>query len=145
PFSTPNPCDINGWQNGNLNSNQAHYREGDSVPYRMKMDGLATGSGALHTLTIGWDTLASSKHAIDYITSHDRTESVGNNPCAGISGCSLSTFTTANIPVDPIVTAGPDGISGNSDDISQIAGVVTCFGCINGSVTLGAYGGPKGS
>src|SRR4051812_47907073 len=33
-------CTGSNWQNGNLNGNQAHYNEGDSVPYRMKFGGL---------------------------------------------------------------------------------------------------------
>src|SRR5215471_11573132 len=69
PFSAPLQCTSAQWQNGNLNANQAHYREGDSVPYRMRMDNLSPGS---HTLAIGWDTLAGSNHALDYLTSFDR-------------------------------------------------------------------------
>ena len=34
PLSSPVPCIGGAWQNGNLNGNQAHYLEGDSVPYR---------------------------------------------------------------------------------------------------------------
>jgi hypothetical protein len=36
--SAPVPCTLTAWQNGNVNQNQAHYGEGDSVPYRMKFD-----------------------------------------------------------------------------------------------------------
>src|SRR5688572_11513635 len=32
--SAPVPCTLDAWQNGNINQNQAHYKEGDSVPYR---------------------------------------------------------------------------------------------------------------
>lgn len=85
------------WQNGDLNS--SNYREGDSVPYRMLMGGLST-SGS-HTLIIQWDTTKGGKHALDYITSFNRT--VGSaNPCDGVLGCgSPSTF---SIPNDPNVT-----------------------------------------
>ena len=39
-------------------------------------------------VTIEWDTTKSSKHAIDYLTTYNRT--VANaNPCLGVSGCAL--------------------------------------------------------
>jgi uncharacterized repeat protein (TIGR01451 family) len=190
-FAVPVSCSAGaGWQNGNLNANQAHYREGDSVPYRMKLSSLSTGvvigslnaaitttsattisvnetdvppptpftilidseqmtvtarSGAAnprtytvvrgvnattaathvvnrpvtavgyHLLTIGWDTLASSKHAIDYLTSFNRTETTAD-PCSGpIAGCS-----TANL--FPIPTDG-------SLPFTQVAGNFACFSC----------------
>ncbi|HZG01641.1 MAG TPA: hypothetical protein VEY71_11595, partial [Chitinophagales bacterium] len=59
------------WVNGNLNSNQAHYVEGYSVPYRMVISGLVPGT---HTVTIEWDTKQSGKNAIDYITHYDNIE-----------------------------------------------------------------------
>jgi hypothetical protein len=54
---------------------------------------------------------------------------MGNNPCSGVTGCSLGTFTTAPIPVDPEVTNGFDQSPGGTDNIVQIPGVFTCFGC----------------
>ena len=41
----------NAWQNGNLNANQAHYLEGDSVPYRATMSDLENGQ--IYWLKIG--------------------------------------------------------------------------------------------
>src|SRR3972149_4324919 len=78
-----------GWQNGNLNANQADYFEGDSVAYRMKFADLSL---AAHSVTIGWDTTKSGKHALDYLTSYNRTETT--DPCSGGVGCSgpASTF-----------------------------------------------------
>ena len=43
-----------GWQNGNLNGQQADYFEGDSVPYRLKFLNLSVGSS--YWVTIEWDT-----------------------------------------------------------------------------------------
>src|SRR5438128_206123 len=72
------------WVNGNLGASKAVYQEGDSIPYRLTFSNLST-SGP-HTVKIEWDTTKSSKHALDYITTFNRT--VGNaNPCLGISGC----------------------------------------------------------
>src|SRR5262245_64968256 len=61
-------CAGSAWQNGNLNQNQAHYNEGDSIPYRLRLDGLTTGTSS-HTVTIEWDTTQNGKHALDYLTS----------------------------------------------------------------------------
>jgi hypothetical protein len=102
-----------GWQNGNLNANQARYFEGDSVPYRSRISGLTVGN--TYTVTIQWDTTKQSKHALDYLTSVDRTVPV--NACLGVAGvpagaCSSPSF--AGIPVDPLVqNSGVTQIPGN--------------------------------
>src|SRR5438046_650498 len=53
------------WQNGNLGAQQAHYAEGDFVPFRAILTGLQ--EGITYTLTIQWDTTQGGKHAYDYI------------------------------------------------------------------------------
>jgi hypothetical protein len=114
-----------GWQNGDSQATQAHWREGDSLPYRMLFDNLDTSSS--HSVTIQWDTTKGSKHAIDYLTTFNRTETSAD-PCYGVSGCgSPSTFA---IPTDPNVTAaGPNH--------PQVAGNFTLY---NGTITsVGAY------
>ena len=96
------------WVNGNLGSSKSIYREGDSIPYRLKFGNLSLSS---HTVTIEWDTTKSSKHALDYITTFNA--SVANaNPCLGVANCSA--FTTFPIPADAQVTgAGVTPIAGN--------------------------------
>ena len=65
PPSAPVPCTLDAWQNGNVNRNQAHYSEGDSVPYRMKFDQLVIGrTNGHHSL----DTAKNGKHTLDYLT-----------------------------------------------------------------------------
>jgi hypothetical protein len=80
------PCTTGGpggaWQNGNLNQNQAHYFEGDSVPYRARFIGLDTA--VTHTMIIEWDTTENGRHALDYLTTYNRTET-NANPCAGVA------------------------------------------------------------
>jgi hypothetical protein len=49
PFATPSPCDGTdanpfGWVNGDANSVQAHYREGESIPYRIRFSNLDTST-----------------------------------------------------------------------------------------------------
>ena len=104
------------WVNGNLGSSKSVYFEGDSIPYRMTFGSLATGAANPHTVTIEWDTTKSSKHAIDYLTTYNRTVADAN-PCLGISGCSSST--PFAIPADPQVTGA---------GVTPIAGAFTLFG-----------------
>ncbi len=93
--ATPVPCNPTtknplGWQNGNAQGQQAHWREGDSISYRVIITGLTPGS--TNTLLFNWSTIHGSHHAIDYITSYDRTETTSptpsqffannNNPCS---------------------------------------------------------------
>jgi len=86
------------WVNGNLGASKAKYFEGDSIPYRLRFDNLST-SGS-HTVTIEWDTTKSGKHALDYLTTFDRTPALAGgslpNPCTGVTNplCGFSfTFT----------------------------------------------------
>jgi hypothetical protein len=110
PFSNPMPCTGANWQNGNVGQSQGHYYEGDSIPYRIKFDNLTVSS--TNTVTIEWDTTKQGKHAIDYLTSYNRTESVGNNPCSGVVPA-CGAMTTFPIPLDPNVSgAGVTQIGG---------------------------------
>jgi Prealbumin-like fold domain len=125
--SSADPTD---WVNGNLGSSKAKYFEGDSIPYRLRFSNLSLGS---HKVTIEWDTTQGGKHALDYLTTFNRTVSAAN-PCAGVSGCGSPT--TFAIPQDPNVTgAGVTPVAGN-------------FTLYNGTITAasaytlsGAYSG----
>ena len=98
------------WQTGNLGSSNSDYAEGDSVPYRSITSNLTVGQ--TYKLHIEWDTTQSGKHALDYLTSYNRTESAAN-PCAGVT-CSGGT-NTLSIPIDPHVTgAGVTQVSGQN-------------------------------
>jgi hypothetical protein len=111
------------WQNGNLNQNQARYLEGQSVPYRLRLDGLSTTPNNTHTATIEWDTTEGGKHSLDYLTSWDRNVAGGSDPCSGVTGCgSPSTFP---IPADPNVT-------GANPPVTPVAGNFTLY---NGTIS----------
>ena len=132
-FAAPDPtaCQSgNEWVNGNVNESKAHYFEGDSLPYRLKLNNLAAGSVG-HTVVIEWDTTKASKHAIDYLTTYNRTVTTAD-PCAGVTACgSPSTFA---IPADPQVTGA---------GVTPIAGNFTIFG---GTITsASAYSYPNGT
>lgn len=115
------------WVEGNLGASKATYFEGDSVPYRLMLDGVSLSS---HVLTIEWDTTKNGKHALDYITSFDRT--VSPNPCDGVVGCGSPTYFP--IPADSQVTdAG----------VAQVAGNFTIYG---GTITsVSPYSYPDGT
>ncbi len=128
PASAPIHCNVNtandGYTRGNLIASKSHYFEGDSVPIRIVADGLTIGTA--YTVTIGYDYTKGGKYATDYLTSYNRTESVQNDPCVGVASC--GTLTTFPIPSDPQVALGFDGVA-SADDITQIPGVFSCFGC----------------
>ena len=114
------------WVNGNLNQNNSSYVEGDSVPYRIVGDDIPIGP--THTVTIEWDTMKGGKHAIDFITSYNRTVGTAN-PCVGVSpACGAAT--TFAIP--------PDSAAGGF----QIPGVLTMWG---GTMSSAVYSSPGGA
>ncbi len=137
----PNDCTGSNWVNGDLNASQAHYIEGESVPYRLILSNLALG---LHNVTIEYDSTESAKHSIDYLTTYNRSETTAM-PCDGVAGCNPSLSSTRAIPIDPEVTKGFDGILGTADDIVQVPGVMTLFGGnitgISGYTMTGTYAG----
>ncbi len=106
------------WVNGNLNGSKAHYNEGDSVAYRLVMTNLAPGT---NTVAIEWDTTQSGKHALDYLTSYDRTVT-GALPCAGVPTCKGAAVTYP-IPVDTNVTAA--GVTPVSGEFSMWGGAIS--------------------
>jgi hypothetical protein len=98
------------WQTGNLGISNSDYAEGDSIPYRSIASNLTVGQ--TYELEIEWDTSQSGKHAIDYLTSYNRTESTAN-PCSGMT-CSGG-ISTLPIPIDPHVGgAGVSQVSGQT-------------------------------
>src|SRR5262249_6808664 len=111
----------NDWVNGNLGQSKSVYLEGDSIPYRLRFDNLSTA--ASHTVTIEWDTTKSGTHAIDYITTFNRTVGTAN-PCLGVSGCNPSNFNVRTaIPPDTQVTGA--GAIPSARWISIYGGAIT--------------------
>src|SRR5206468_1934087 len=80
-ITSPVPCSGSAWANGNAGSSNAHWLEGDSIAYRMKFSGLTPATS--HTIAIEWDTTQSGKHAIDYLTTFNRSDA-GANPCTDV-------------------------------------------------------------
>jgi uncharacterized repeat protein (TIGR01451 family) len=126
-FSDPVQCIDNAWQNGNLGPENSHYREGDSVPFRAILTNLDASAGNTHTLVIQYDTLQNGKHAYDYLTSFNATETTAN-PIHDVPGASAGNCFP--IPVDmTIMFANPGS--------SQEPG---CIQIYNGTITSVVYG-----
>ena len=91
------------WVTGNLGSSNSEYSEGDAVAYRAVLEKLTVGS--TYKVGIEWDSTVSGRHAIDYLTSFDFSETTAD-PCAGIACGSQSTL---SIPMDPSVSGSMVG------------------------------------
>src|SRR5215213_1651154 len=118
-FADPVVCTGAAWANGDLGSENSHYREGASVPFRVLLDGLTAGD--TYTVAIQYDTLKDTKHAYDYLTSYDATETTAD-PTSGYTG--LTAGNCFPIPTDP-------------DVINQDSG---CISIWNGTITNITYG-----
>jgi hypothetical protein len=99
------------WVNGNAGASNAHYTEGESIPYRLVMTGLSLG---VHNLRIEWDITHGGANAIDFITHYQQGVSEAILPCGTganhpedlIAGCNPGSFDTAPIPA-PIGVNSP--------------------------------------
>jgi len=117
--ATPVACDNPGnpnnhWGTGNVNGSKAHWQEGDFLPYRAIVESPNPG---VQRVSFSFDTAKSSedKHAIDYLSSFDLTETTGAansqhanqiDPCGDVIGtCNpASPSATAAIPVPTSLT-----------------------------------------
>src|SRR5919201_2196640 len=129
-------CVNNNWTNGNVNGQKAHWAEDEFLPYRVSVVGITSGP---HTLSIGYDTVQSDEHAIDYLGSFDATETTSstatllhannNDPCGDLLTGPLASECTPGSPTaslhipDPTLencadSAGtaPNLISGSDSD-----------------------------
>jgi len=144
--TVPNSCnDPADWVNGNAGASNAHYQEGQSIPYRLVMTGLSLGS---HSVVIQWDVKHSSANAIDFITHFQRiNESVqpcgpSNHPEDIVPGCNPASFTTFDIPAPTGVNSPVAGLPQNSFNALPIAQRrMTMY---NGTISSMVYANPQG-
>ena len=118
PLATPNTCTGN-YQNGNLNPNNAHFREGDFVPYRVGLNSLAAGT---HTFAFHYRPGDSGEHAIDYIGSYDATETTStsasqfyknnHNPCSDLAIIPSAWCIPTSLPAAQKITVPPADFAG---------------------------------
>src|SRR5512133_2056366 len=97
-----------GWQNGDLNKNNSAYHEGDVVPFRLAIEGLAAGP---HTIHLNYDFTAGGHLAYDFLATWNDTESpnlCGSGGGAVSSLCpALPSANTAPFKSDPFAPGSP--------------------------------------
>lgn len=144
--TVPNSCDDPAdWVNGNAGASNAHYREGQSIPYRLVMKDLSIGN---HSVVIEWDVKHSNANAIDFITHYQRiSESIqpcgpSNHPEDIVPGCNPADFTTFDIPpptgVNSPIAGLPESVF-NALPVAQRR--MTMY---NGTITSMVYTNPQG-
>ena len=144
--TVPNSCnDPADWVNGNAGASNAHYQEGQSIPYRLIMKDLVLGS---NTVVIEWDVKHSSANAIDFITHYQRVaESIqpcgpANHPEDIIAGCNPASFTTFDIPAPTGVNSPIAGLPESVFNALPVAQRrMTMF---NGTIDSMIYTNPQG-
>ena len=144
--TVPNSCnDPADWVNGNAGASNAHYREGESIPYRLVMKDLTIGN---HSVVIEWDVRHSSANAIDFITHYQRvSESIqpcgpANHPEDIVPGCNPANFTTFDIPAPTGVNSPIPGLPENAFNALPVAQRrMTMY---NGTINSMVYTNPQG-
>jgi len=111
------------WNNGNLNSNNSQYTEGDAVAFRSILGGLEVGD--VYEFTIGWDTIQSTSIAYDYLVSWNHTES--GDPAADTVHEGESSDSSVAIPADPRITT-TEGITQAPGEVEAWGATLTSFG-----------------
>ena len=117
---TPIDCTANpvGWQNGNAGKENAHFSEGQSIPYRLLIQdtGGLGGSPKIIRVSIQWDTVHSDAMAIDYIT-YPRRIAENVDPCdgAGVTGI-------PNCPLEPSTSGAANPAGVNEFDLNPVIG-----------------------
>ncbi len=137
-----------GWQNGDLNGNNSAYGEGDVVPFRLAIEGLAAGQ---HTIHLNYDFLTGGSEAYDFLATWNVTENP--NKCAdpnsggASSHCpnSLGSADTHAFPGDPFTPAVSPGLSVNGAmAFSGVSRNLTMYGGTVNSITVPAHASGKG-
>jgi hypothetical protein len=142
PAASPtNPVD---WVNGNAGAANAHYKEGQSIPYRLTLTNVPTGASNVNSVKIEWDILHSSKNAIDYITTVARTPPGGISEtihvCGDpqystvIPGCTEGSFTSFPIPA-PIPTKSVGGNPQPQTSFNNLPSADKFFRIYNGTIS----------
>ncbi|MCC7164114.1 MAG: hypothetical protein IT331_16590 [Anaerolineae bacterium] len=93
------------WINGNLNSNNSAYQEGDATVQRLWLNDFVPDS--THTITLSYGTTKGGKHAYDFLTTWNLSESwiTLDDRCQDITGCTTAAEDVFSISDDPNVPA----------------------------------------
>ena len=92
------------WTNGNLQSNNSTYFEGDATVQRLWLTDLVPGDSV--TVTLEYGTTKGAKHAYDFLTTWDFSESwiTLADRCEDITGCTTTAETSIAMGDDPLVS-----------------------------------------
>src|SRR4051794_22623680 len=129
------------WINGNLQSSNSLYNEGDATVQRAWLTGYAPGS--THSITFQYGTTKGGQHAYDFLTSWNWSENwiTDADRCQDITGCTSASDQSANIPVDP--NAG--GFDTAADTVQQrkfvVRGAATLGSVTTPTLSSGSYAG----
>ncbi|HET9325606.1 MAG TPA: HYR domain-containing protein, partial [Candidatus Eisenbacteria bacterium] len=138
-----NPTNPVDWVNGNLNPENSHFVEGNSIPYRMVMTNLTNGS---HELIIGWDTKDGNLAALDYLTHYQRLQPHNQfvpahsaetvDPLLGLGGGFGAPSTYA---IDPPSTAGTPVAGMPASSFNALPANERVLTIWNGTITGAVY------
>ena len=128
-------CD---WQNGDLNSSNSAYAEGQSIPFRLDMDGFPTNN-TTHTFHINYDFSKSGVKAFDFLTKYNVTQT-NADVCSGSSAAPALCPIAGTPPVQPTqcfafpsdAFAAPTLTVAGAETAS---GVTRCLGIYGGTIT----------
>lgn len=95
------------WTNGNLQSNNSTYHEGDSTVQRVLLKDLKNGS---HTVGFRYNTTKNGKHAYDYLTDDKFSETwiTDTDMCDGTSSQNLASCAALAPTLSPIIPTDPN-------------------------------------
>ena len=130
---SPSPSLNCNWQNGNLNSSNAEYEEGDSIPYRLFIEGL--DPSVSHTIHVNYDFTMGGVKAIDFLTTWNVTQTTAD-PCSGSASvpslCPPGGVSTFAFPGDPYELSDKGSLT--VDDAIAAAGVSRNLTIYNGTI-----------
>ncbi|MGE5137819.1 MAG: hypothetical protein ACM3JD_00030, partial [Rudaea sp.] len=129
------------WINGNLNSNNSAYYEGDATVQRLWLTDLVPGS--THTVTFDYSTTKSGKHSYDFLTTWNWSENwiTLADRCQGIDGCETVSETATDIPNDATVPATIEPKAPGSRQFVMRGGSLTGAAFVNPMPFSGSYSG----
>ncbi|HEU4526851.1 MAG TPA: hypothetical protein VFT80_02845, partial [Actinomycetota bacterium] len=124
------------WTNGNLQSNNSTYSEGEATVQRLWLTDFEPGS--THTVTLKYGTTKSGKHAYDFLTTWDWSENwiTEADRCQDITGCVGLGEDLLDIPLDPNV---PDAYENFTRQFVMRGGDMTV--ATTPSIVSGTYAG----
>jgi len=129
------------WINGNLQSSNSLYNEGDATVQRAWLTGYTPGS--THNITFDYGTTKGGKHAYDFLTSWNWSENwiTLADRCQDITGCTSAGELAANIPTDP----NANGYDAAADLVQQrqfvVRGAANLGTVTTPTIASGSYSG----